>query len=86
MEFAAYHREEVNLFLQKAEQGDGQFAIAYAIMRMAEAHDSLRQDLCFGKNSGPGLMYPGCLEKIGMELADISASVQSAADHFTDQA
>jgi hypothetical protein len=58
-------------FEDRARKGDGQFAIAYALLRMAENHEKLRNDLCFGGNS-----YPGVLEKIGIELAEIASAVK----------
>lgn len=72
-------------FLKRAESGDGLFAIAYALMQVSATQGQLRQDLCFGKNYGDGHLYPGCLEKIGIELGDIAKAVTSASESYTDR-
>lgn len=57
---------------KKAEAGDGQFAIAYALLRLVQSHEALRKDLCFGPGDGT---YPGVLEKIGMEAQSIAEAL-----------
>lgn len=59
-------------FEDRAREGDGQFAIAYALLRLAESHEKFRGDLCFGRTS----TSTGVLEKIGMELAELASAVQ----------
>ena len=61
-------------FEEKARSGDGKFAIAYALLRLAETHEKLRGDLCFGQTlTSP----PGVLEKIGIEMAELASAVKS---------
>lgn len=61
-------------FEDKARAGDGQFAIAYALLRMAETHEKLRGDLCFGQTA---TSPPGVLEKIGIEMAELASAVKN---------
>ncbi|HKR16247.1 MAG TPA: hypothetical protein VJM81_02525 [Rhizorhapis sp.] len=61
-------------FEDRARAGDGQFAIAYAVLRMAESHEKLRGDLCFGRTQ---TSPPGVLEKIGMEMAELASAVKN---------
>lgn len=54
---------------------DGQFAIAYALLQLAQSNDRLRNDLCFGRQTP--LQEPGVLEFIGMQLRDIAEAMPS---------
>ena len=53
-------------FRKRALDGDGSFAIAFALMR-------LREDLCFGDGTGDRVQGP--LEKIAMALTDIAENM-----------
>ena len=66
--------EMMALAEKKAGEGDGHFAIAYALLSLAKAHNHLRRDLCFGETVGE-YAYPGVLEKIGICLTDLSNAV-----------
>lgn len=57
------HDSVTEEFRTRALNGDGQFAIAFAIMR-------LREDLCFGDGSGDRIT--GTLEKLAMSVTDIA--------------
>ena len=61
-------------FEDRARSGDGKFAIAYALLRLADTHEKLRGDLCFGRNSDSP---PGVLEKIGIEMAELASAVKN---------
>jgi hypothetical protein len=61
-------------FEDRARAGDGQFAIAYGLLRLAESHERLRGDLCFGRTATSA---PGVLEKIGIEMAELASAVKS---------
>lgn len=60
-------------FEDRARQGDGRFAIAFALLRLAETQEKLRGDLCFGQTSDSP---PGVLEKLGIEMGDLAAAVR----------
>lgn len=66
-------------FLAKAEKGDGQFAIAYALLQIADEAASLRRDLCLGTNAGDAAS-PGVLEMIAIELGALANATQAIAD------
>ena len=63
-------------FEDKARAGDGQFAIAYALLRLADTHEKLRGDLCFGQTA---TSPPGVLEKVGMPLSLLSIARSKSA-------
>jgi hypothetical protein len=66
-------------FEDRARKGDGQFAIAYALLRLAETSEHLRSDLCYGSTAAPGV-----LENVGMELGNVAKAVQAVADMSRD--
>lgn len=59
-------------FEDRARAGDGTFAIAYALVRLAVSHEKMRNNLCVGSEKSPG-----SLEKIGMELAELASAVNN---------
>jgi len=61
-------------FEDQARRGDGQFAIAYALLRLADSHEKLRRDLCFGRSP---TSRPGVLEKIAIELTDLAKAAKN---------
>lgn len=65
---APLNPETLATFERKAAEGDGLFAIAFALLRLDATSDQFRRDLCFGEDVG-STRVPGVLEKIAMELA-----------------
>lgn len=73
-----YDEEMLKLCERKAEDGNGQFAIAYAILRPTRETSELRADLCFGPSNG---RVPGVLEKLAMGVDDLAKNVGEIADN-----
>lgn len=67
----------LNDFADRAVKGDGQFAIAYAIMRLAGEHRQLQENLTFGDANNPNRAH-GTFEKIAMVLEDIAGTMEAA--------
>lgn len=74
------HRDDELLeqFSAKAKAGDGQFAIAYALLRVVEAQDRMREDFGFGPYDRK---YPGIFEKLAMGMDDLAKAVGEVADN-----
>lgn len=64
-------------FRRRTVEGDGLFAVAYALMR-------LREDLCFG-DDGPRPVQ-GPLERIAMAATDLAKAVEGIADAMDREA
>ena len=62
--------DPLNTFLDRAEKGDGQFAIAAALWRCSDMLDRI------GFTAPDG--SPGALEFIGMQLRDLVADAQAS--------
>lgn len=71
--------EMLKLFRAKAEK-DGAFAVAFAVLTLANEHRQLQDHLTF---SGPG-HHPGVLEKIGIEMADLALAAGGMAQGLRD--
>lgn len=61
-----------NKFHAAALKGDGQFAIAYALLVLADAHNNLTKELCSGSAHDPG-----ALENVGIELGAIAKAIKN---------
>lgn len=74
------HRDDelLDQFSAKARAGDGQFAIAYAILRAVEAQDRMREDFGFGPHDHT---YPGIFEKVAVVLDDLAKAVGEIAEN-----
>lgn len=64
----------IALFADKARAGDGQFAIAFALLTLAAEHRALQQNLTFGDGSAD--RAPGVLEHIATSLREISETMR----------
>ena len=58
--------ETLALYEENARNGDGQFAVAAALMRLATAQGQMRVDLVYGPTGegGPLLKIAGSLERL----------------------
>lgn len=65
-----YEPDAMKFFEEKALSGDGQFAIAFAVLKLAREHRQLQENLTFG--DGSGNRTPGVMEKLAMEVGDIA--------------
>lgn len=65
-----------DLFEDKARKGDGSFAVAYSLLKLATSFEKYRSEMGFGDGER---RYPGIGEKIGMELADLQQNVGAVA-------
>ncbi len=59
-------------------KADGQFAIAYAILKLTSEFREYRQAMTFGPENTQH-RYPGIGEKIGMELDDLQQNIGAIA-------
>lgn len=66
--------ELLPVFRDHAEKGDGQFAIAYAILRLTGEHRKLQENLTFG-NGSPRVQ--GVLERLAMGVDDIAKAIDT---------
>ena len=72
------------LVTQKAKAGDPQFAIAYALLKLAEAQAETAAQVyfaAFGDNRNPG-----ALEKIGMNLSELAGATEKIASSISEVA
>jgi len=69
-------RDILDDFASRARAGDGQFAIAFSIMRLAREHRTLQENLTFGEINNPNRVQ-GVFEKIAMVLEDISQALEA---------
>jgi hypothetical protein len=72
----AKHIEDV--FEEKARAGDGQFAMAYALLKLAQNHERLATKVGYLGFDAPGSHpAPGALEFIGMQMRDLVEVMQT---------
>lgn len=70
----------VDVFENYARKGDGQFAIAFALLKMTEAQERGARaidDLALNSLDPEGC--PGAVEKLAMELGRLAAAVEQRA-------
>lgn len=77
------HREIASEFLSKARSGDGQFAVAYSILMLAQEHRKLQENLTFG--DGSATREHGTFEKIAIVMGDINETLGSIAERLPDR-
>lgn len=70
-----------DLFEKKARAGDGHFAIAFALMRLADANESIAKELAHVSNYQSIEMLD---VTIGNKLAGIGEALTTAADTIAD--
>jgi hypothetical protein len=68
-----------DIFEDKARKGDGSYAIAFALMELARAHERVATKIGHLGFDAPGGNDPGALEYMGMQLSKIA----EALDHLT---
>lgn len=69
---------------EKAASGDGAFAIAYALLQLADAQNKTasaldRLGLNYEKSDGS----PGAVEMIGMQMRDIVSAIENLASNLS---
>jgi hypothetical protein len=70
-----------DLFEDRAREGDGRFAVAFAILQLADQQKSIALALDrLGVNSAVPQAGPGAFEFIGMEFSRIADALQAIAD------
>jgi hypothetical protein len=69
----------VDLFEDKARAGDAAYAIAFALMQLAEAQERVAKKVGHLGFDAPGGRDPGALEYIGVQLSKIAG----ALDHLS---
>jgi hypothetical protein len=74
-----------DFFEEKARAGDGQYAVAFAILELAEQQKATAKALdSMGMNNMVPAGVPGALEMIGMQMKDIAAALGQIAVSGTD--
>ncbi len=69
-----------DLFEQKAREGNGSFAIAFAILKLTDEQRNVYRALDrLGMNAATPQAGPGAMELIGMELKRVADAVEFTA-------
>lgn len=69
----------------KAREGDGQYAVAFAILELADHHARVARSLdAMGMNNMVAGGPPGALEMIAMQMKSIADAFTQFAEHRED--
>lgn len=71
-----YEKGMLDLCDRRATAGDGQFAIAYAILTLAKEHRQLQENLTFGDWADHEHRTQGVFEKLAMAVEDVASAIR----------